>query len=296
LVLAAGLMVLVILALIVVSTTNEAWPWFADQGFGVLSTTWNPSGGEFGAGALLYGTVVVAAIGLAVAVPLSIGLALFVTEIAPGRLARPIVSMIDLLAAVPSVVFGLWALRELTGTFARDVVSPISDATSGVPLLEDLFAHPSASGLSFATAGVVVGVMVAPIVTSIIREVFATTPRAQKEAALALGATRWEMIRGAVFPHSRGGIVAAVMIGFGRAVGETIAVFLVVGSSPRFTAEFFGPGDTAASIIAGQFGEATSVHRSALIGLGVLLLVLTIAIGMVARTVLARSNRNLGIA
>jgi phosphate transport system permease protein len=145
------------------------------------------------------------------------------------------------------------------------------------------------------TAGIVVAIMITPIITSIVREVFATCPASQKEAALALGATRWEMIRGAVFPHSRSGTVAAVMIGFGRAVGETIAVFLVVGNSPQFSEKLFGTGDTMASIIAGQFGEASGTQRSALIGLGVVLLALTIAIGVIARTTLARSNRRLGI-
>src|SRR5204863_2353274 len=125
----------------------------------------------------------------------------------------------------------------------------------GVPLLGDVFAQPSASGTSFATGGIVVAIMITPIVTAITREIFATTPASQKEAALALGATKWEMIRGAVLPHSGGGIVAAVMIGFGRAVGETIAVALVVGASPRLSAEIFGPGETMASIIANQFGE-----------------------------------------
>ena len=146
------------------------------------------------------------------------------------------------------------------------------------------------------TAGIVVGIMITPIVTAITREVFATCPASQKEAALALGATRWEMIRGAVFPHSRSGLVAAIMIGFGRAVGETIAVALVIGASPRLTAQIFGPGDTMASVIVNQFGEASGTHRAGLIGLGVILLGLTIVIGMVARVVVARADRRLGLA
>ena len=138
--------------------------------------------------------------------------------------------------------------------------------------------------------------MVTPIVTSLVREVFATCPAAQKEAALALGATRWEMIRGAVFPHSRSGIVAASMIGLGRALGETIAVALVIGASPSLSAHLFGPGQTMAGIIPSEFGEASGTHRSALIGLGVVLFVVTIAIGILARSVLARSDRRRGIA
>jgi phosphate transport system permease protein len=172
----------------------------------------------------------------------------------------------------------------------------VSDALSGIPVIGDIFKNPSASGQAFMTGGIVVGIMITPIITAITREVFATCPASQKEAALAMGATRWEMIRGAVFPHSRGGVVAAFVIGFGRGVGETIAVALIIGSSPRLTAEILGPGDTMASVIANQFGEASGTQRSALIGLGLLLLVLTVLIGMLARAVIARADRRLGVA
>ena len=294
--LAAGLTVLLVLALIVFSTTNEALPWFRAEGFdAIFSDGWNPSANTFGALGLITGTLVVSVIALAMAVPVSIGIALFVTEVAPRRMRRPIIYTIDLLAAIPSVVFGLWALRELTGPLAN-IYASVSSATSGIPILGDLFADPSASGQGFMTGGIVVAIMITPIITAITREVFATCPASQREAALALGATRWEMIRGAMFPHARSGIVAAVIIGFGRAVGETIAVALVIGSSPRLTEQIFGPGDTMASIIANQFGEASGTQRSALIGLGVVLLAITIVIGVVARTVLARAERRLGTA
>jgi phosphate transport system permease protein len=294
--LACGLTVLVVLALVVVSTTNEAVPWFRAEGLdAVFTDNWSPSGGSFGALGLVYGTVLVSVIALLIAVPISVGIALFVTEIAPRRMRRPIVYTIDLLAAIPSVVFGLWALRELTGPLA-DIYASVSSATAGIPILGDLFANPSASGQGFMTGGIVVAIMITPIITAITREVFATCPASQKEAALALGATRWEMIRGAMFPHARSGIVAAVIIGFGRAVGETIAVALVIGSSARLTEQILGPGDTMASIIANQFGEASGTQRSALIGLGVVLLAITIVIGIVARTVLARAERRLGAA
>jgi phosphate transport system permease protein len=166
---------------------------------------------------------------------------------------------------------------------------------SGVPIFGALTANPNPSGASFMTAGIVVAIMITPIITAITREVYATCPPAQKEAALALGATRWEMIRGSVFPHSRSGVTAAVIIGFGRAVGETIAVALVIGSSPRLTEQIFGPGDTMASVIVNSFGEATGTERAALIGLGVVLLGVTVVIGVLARTVLARRQRRLGV-
>jgi phosphate transport system permease protein len=292
--LAAGLLVLVILALIIVATLNEAWPWFREEGLSAItSDNWDPAAGSYGALGLIYGTFLVATIAMIIAVPVSIGIALFVTEVAPRRLRHPIVYTIDLLAAVPSVVFGLWMLRELTQPLA-DIYASVSDALSGLPVIGDLFANPSASGQAFMTGGIVVGIMITPIVTAITREVFATTPASQKEAALALGATRWEMIRGAVFPHSRRGVVAAFMIGLGRAVGETIAVALVIGASPQVTANILGPGDTMASIIANQFGEASGTQRAALIGLGLLLLVLTMLIGILARSVLGRADRRLG--
>jgi len=291
----AGVMVLVVLALIIVSTTNEAWPWFREEGLGaIFGSEWNPANGDLGALGLIAGTLTVASIALIIAVPISVGIALFVTEIAPLRLRKPVVYTIDLLAAIPSVVFGLWALRELEQPLAG-IYQSVSSATSGIPLIGDITANPNATGASLMTGGIVVGIMITPIVTAITREVFATCPASQKEAALALGATRWEMIRGAVFPHGRSGLVAAIVIGFGRAVGETIAVALVVGASPRLTQQIFGPGETMASIIAHQFGEASGTHRGALVGLGVVLLGLTVVIGIVARSVLSRADRRLGL-
>jgi phosphate transport system permease protein len=290
-----GLMVLVVLGLILFSTTQKAWPWFSEEGLGIFADEWIPSQDKFGAGALIYGTFLVGFLALLFAVPVSVGIALFVTEIARPRLARPIIYVVDLLAAIPSVVYGLWAFLVLAGPLA-DLYGDVSSATDGIPVLDSIFANPSATGYSYMTAGLVVAIMITPIVTSITREVFATTPTPLKEAAVGLGATRWETIRGAVFPHSRGGVVAAVMIGLGRAIGETIAVALVIGSSQRVSVEILGPGDTMASVIVNEFGEASGTHRAALIGLGVILFVLTVAVGVVARQVVARWDRGAGVA
>ncbi len=289
----AGLMVLVVLGLIAYSTTKEAMPWFREEGFGIFSDNWNPTAGHFGAGALIFGTFLVGFLSLLFAVPISIGIALFVTEVAPPRVARPVIYVVDLLAAIPSVVYGLWAIAVLLGPLA-DIYSSISSATDGIPILDSIFADPSSTGRSYMTAGLIVAIMITPIVTSISREVFATTPLSLKEAAYGVGATKWEMIRGAVFPHSRGGVVAAVMIGLGRAIGETIAVALVVGGTATITPEIFGPGNTMASAIVLEFGEATGTHRAALIGLGVVLLVLTVGVGMLARALVARFDRRSG--
>jgi phosphate transport system permease protein len=286
----AGLTVLAVLALIAIYTTREALPWFREEALGAIFTdNWDPANNHFGALGLIYGTLMVAVIALVLAVPVSVGIALFVTDLASPAIRRPTVYTVDLLAAIPSVVYGLWALLVLAEPLAS-IFESLSDATADIPVLDTLFANPSASGKSFMTAGIIVAIMITPIVTSITREVFATVPKEQKEAALALGATRWEMIRGAVFPHSRSGMVAAAMIGLGRALGETIAVALIIGSSQRVTANILGPGDTLASVIANQFGEASGTHRAALIGCGVVLFAMTIVIGMTARAVSGRAQ------
>lgn len=296
---AAGI-VLVVMAGILITTFNEARPWFQARGLDtILGTQWVPINDNAGnvvdpglsAGALVWGTLYTSVIALLLAVPVSIGIALFVNEVAPAWLRKPIVFVIDLLAVVPSVVFGLFGIAVLVGPLGNDIYGPVSDALSGIPGLGALF-H-GASGRSFMTAGLVLAVMITPIITSITREVFATTPGALKEAALALGATRWEMIRGAVFPHSRGGLIAAVMIGLGRAMGETIAVVLLVGGAANLSVALFESGETMAAAIARSFNESTGVQRSALIGLGVVLFVMTFLINMAARWVAGRSERRL---
>jgi len=288
--LACGLTVLAILALIAVATTREAWPAVSDQGLSFFtSRRWAPSVEIYGSLAFVYGTMVTALIGLALAVPVSVGIALFLSDVAPRRLRRPVGALVDLLAAVPSVVYGFWGVTVLAPAIVP-VYDLISDLTSPIPVLSTLFAGPS-TGRGLFTAGIILALMITPIITSITREVFDTVPGAQKEAAYALGATRWEMIRAAIFPHSRAGMVGAVMLGLGRAMGETIAAALVIGSSPQITANLFASGDSMAAVIANQFGEAGGLHRSALIGLGVQLFLLTIVVNMAARVIVARSGK-----
>ena len=289
--LASGFLVLVVLGLILFSTTKEAMPAFRHEGLRFLtSTNWNPADGHFGALAFIYGTLVVSAIALVIAVPVSIGLALFITELAPKRLRAPVTYLIDLLAAIPSVVYGLWGILVFGPQIAK-LYTDISGAFGSVPLLDTVTQGPQSR--SIMTAGIILAIMITPIVTSISKEVFATVPRDQKEAAWGLGATRFEMIRGAVFPYSRTGLVGAVMLGLGRAMGETIAVALVIGSSPAITAHLFGPGDAMAAVVANQFGEASGTHRAALIGLGVVLFVMTVLVNLLARRVTSRADRRL---
>lgn len=292
----AATLVLVILGLILVTMGHESWPVFRQEGLAfVFSDNWVPQTGNFGAAAFVWGTLLVSLIGVVIAVPLSMGLALFATEVAPRGVRRPITYVIDLLAVIPSVVYGLWGLL----VFAPAVLpfyTSISEAVDGVPILQTLFSGDPVAGRNYMTGGIILAIMITPIITSITREVFATTPVVLKEASLAMGATRWEMIRASVLPHSRSGVLSAVMIGLGRAMGETIALALVIGSVPQLGVQLLGPGDSMASVIANNFGEAQGMYRSALIGLGVVLFFLTMAIGIVARSIMGRTERRMGLA
>jgi phosphate transport system permease protein len=293
--LVCGLLVLAILTLIAVSMTSKAMPAFRHQGFSfVTSKHWDAPNNRFGALAFIYGTLITSVIALVVAVPVSVGIALVLTEVAPVRLRMPVVYVVDLLAAIPSVVYGLWGLLFLAPKLGR-LYHHIGNGTHGIPVIGTLFSG-GASGTTIFTAGLIVALMVTPIVTSLTREVFQTVPSAQKEAALALGATRWEMIRGAVFPYGQAGVVGAVMLGLGRAMGETIAVVLLVGSNAQITAHLFASGDTMAATIANQFGEFTGLARAAYLGLGVVLFAITIVVNASARGVLTRAERRLGTA
>ena len=287
--LAAGLLVLVILVLIAVSTSQQASSWFSTEGLKIFTNNWNPANNQYGALAFIFGTAVTAVIALVLAVPVSLGIALLLTEVVPYRLSRPIVYVVDLLAVVPSVVWGLWGILVFAPWLNR-IYADIGSAVNGIPVIGNLFGPPT-SGASFFTCGIILAFMITPIITSLSREVIATVPAIDKEGAYALGATRWEMIRGAVWPHSQGGVVGAVLLGLGRAMGETIAAALVIGSSAAITSHLFAPGYNMPSVIANQFGEASGVFRAALMGIGVLLFVFTIIVNVIARAVVVRSAR-----
>jgi phosphate transport system permease protein len=289
--LAAGLLVLVILVLITVTTAQQSTTWFTTAGFkGIFSVQFDGNT-HFGAMGVLYGTVISSVIGIIIGVPISVGIALLLTQVVPARWARPFVYVIDLLAVVPSVVWGLWGIIVLV-PWLQKIYLHIASGVKGIPVLDALFGGPNVTGAAFFTAGLILAIMITPIITSLSREVIATVPTIDKEGAYALGATRWEMIRGAVWPHSQGGVVGAILVGFGRALGETIAVALVIGDSVEVTPHLFYSGHSIAAIIALQFGEANGGEfRSALIGLGLFLFVLTILVNLVARWFVERSAR-----
>jgi phosphate transport system permease protein len=291
--LVAGLLVLLILAGIAVSTAQQSANWFSSVGFkGFFSTAWDQSANSFGPMAFVYGTVISSVIALIIAVPLSLGVSLLLTEVLPRQFARPIVYVIDLLAVVPSVVWGLWGILVLV-PWLQKIYTDISSGLNGIPVLDSLFGGPNVSGASFFTAGIILAIMITPIITSLSREVIATVPTIDKEGAYALGATRWEMIRGAVWPHSQGGVVGAILIGLGRAMGETIAAALVIGASAQVTPHLFYTGYSMPSVIANQFGEASGEFRSALIGIGLLLFVITLIVNLFARLIVQRSARKM---
>jgi phosphate transport system permease protein len=301
---AAASLVLAVMALITASLVTQAWPAVREAGLDfVTSTHWVPNDPDgagpltarFGALAFVYGTVVASTIALVLAVPVSIGIALFATEVVPRRLRGFVITAIDLLAAVPSVVYGLWGVTVLAPDIAG-AYDALARWLAPVPGLNVLFGA-AGTGRSFMTAGIVLAIMITPIVTSVSREVVATVPDGEKAAALALGATRWEMIRGAVLPHSFGGLVGAVMLGLGRAMGETIAVALVIGSSPQIVGNLLASGDAIPAVIVNLFGESSGTFRSALIGLGLILFLMTIAVNVGARAIVRRTEVSLrGIA
>ncbi len=281
--------VLLLLAGMLIRTTWAAWPAFSHSGISIVtSNNWNPNLSQFGGLSFIYGTLVTSVIALVLAVPVSVLIALYLTEVAPPRLGTPLGYVVDLLAAVPSVVYGLWGVFVLV-PFVTPIWQWLSDHLGFIPLFAQF-----ASGRDFATAGLILAVMIIPIISAVSREIFRTVPAEEREAALALGATRWEMIRLAVLPRSRPGVVAAVMLGFGRAVGETIAVAYLIGGVPnKITPHLFQQGSSIAANIALQFNEAASLplFKAALIALGVVLFVITLLINIAARLIIRPRGR-----
>jgi phosphate transport system permease protein len=287
--LAAGAFVLIILGAIAIVTTSKAWPTFRLMGFDFFTTKrWSAADRIYGATAFIFGTIVSSIIALILAVPVSIGIALFTTQIVPAKFRKPVIYAVDLLAVVPSVVFGLWGINVLAPKM-DGFYKMLNRAFDGIPVLNKLFG-PSAGGKSFFTAGIILALMITPIISSLSREIVDTCPSGEREGALALGATQWEMIRGVVIPHSKGGLVGAIMLGLGRAMGETIAATLVIGSSPQITANLFGSGNSMPAFIASQWGEADTSTKSALIALAVTLFLITLVVNIIATRTVARSQ------
>jgi len=269
----------VLLALTAELVVN-AWPAIGQFGLGFfVRSTWDPVAGQFGALPLIVGTLYSSAVAMLIAVPLALGVAIFLTEFAPRRLRGPVAALVEVLAAVPSVIYGLWGIFVLL-PLLRDVVWPvIRPAVSWLPIFKGVFYGPSV-----LAAGIILAIMVLPYVAAVSREVLLAVPPAQREAALALGATRWEAVWTVVFPYGRSGIAGAVILGLGRALGETMAVTMVIGNRHEVSASLIEPGYTIASAIANEFAEAvSSLHLSALFYVGLVLFLVTVAVNAVAR-------------
>jgi phosphate transport system permease protein len=284
----AGASVLIILAAMLISTTIDAWPVFKHMGLSfVTSSDWDPGisrtevTGQYGALAFISGTLVTSAIALVIAVPVSVGCALYLTQLAPKQVSRPLTYAIELLAAVPSVVYGLWGLRFFVPIFVRPVAVFLSNTLgSFIPFLSG----PVVT-YNYFTAGVVLSIMVLPIITAVTREVMSNTPSAEILAAFGLGATRWEMMRSVVLPRARPGIIGATMLGLGRALGETVAVAMLIGGSQSLPSTIFRGGQSMAGIIAITFQEAAPENIRALLGVGVVLFIITVIVNMAARLI-----------
>jgi phosphate ABC transporter permease protein PstC len=280
-----------ILALIVyffVRLLGEARPAFAKEGVlgFVFGNDWNVSAEQFGALPLLVGTLITSGLALVIGVPVAVATALYATELCPLRLRGPLMVLVELLAAVPSVVYGLWGIFYLAPKL-QPAEQWVADRLSVIPFI----GGGTATIPNYFVTGLVLAIMILPIVSAISREVMATVPADHKEAALGLGATRWEMIRTAVLPYCRSGIVGGAMLGLGRAIGETIAVTILIGGAPQLGHHLFGQGYSLAAVIANEFGEASGLHRSALFAAGLVLFVLTLLVNAAARVMVRRSAR-----
>jgi phosphate transport system permease protein len=283
----------VLLLLVAWEIGVAGWPAFREFGLGFLSSsTWDPVRGVFGAAPAIYGTIVSSIVALIIATPLALGVAIFLSEFAPPRLRQPVAFLVDLLAAIPSVVYGLWGIFVLLPILREHVMPFLRDTLhlGGTPL----FSGP-AYGPSMLAAGIILAIMVLPYISSVSREVLLAVPRSQREAALALGATRWEAIRGAVLPYAKSGILGGIILGLGRALGETMAVTMLIGNTHIISSSLLAPGYTMASLIANEFAEATGdLHLSALMAVGFALFTLTLIVNALARWLVWRVTRGAG--
>ena len=284
-----ALCVPLLLVLIAIEVVSAGWPTFREHGLSFLvQSDWDPSSGQFGVLPAIYGTLVSSLLALLLATPLALGVAVFLSEFAPPWLRTPVAFLVDLLAAVPSVIYGLWGIFFLI-PIVREYVAP---ALRALPIIgtSGLVAGP-AYGFSMLSAVLILTIMILPYTSSVAREVLLAVPRSQREAALALGATRWEMIRDAVIPYARSGILGGVILGLGRALGETMAVTMLIGNVAQIDGSLLAPAYTMAALIANEFGEATGDHLSALMAVGAALFLITLVVNAIARWLVWQVSR-----
>jgi phosphate transport system permease protein len=290
--LAAALVVLALLGGVAISLLVGAWPAFAHFKFGFLTTeVWNPVTDKYGALAPVYGTLVTSVLALLLAIPVSFGIGIFLTELAPVWLKRPVGVAIELLAAVPSIIYGIWGLFVLAPILQRHVQPWLIEVIGPLPLVGKLFQGPP-FGIGVLTASFVLAIMVIPFISAVTRDVFETVPDVLKESAYGLGATTWEVIWQVVVPYARSGVIGGIMLGLGRALGETMAVTFVIGNAHRTGSSLLAPGTTISASIANEFAEAVGdLYTSSLVALGALLFLITFSVIAAARFMLLRLDR-----
>jgi len=291
----AAIAVLVLLAGVIVSLIHGSLPAWRAFGFGFFtSESWNPVTEKFGALPAIYGTLLTSFIAMLIGVPISLGIAIFLTEICPEKFRRTIGIAIELLAGIPSIIYGIWGLFVFAPFFQAYLQPWLIDAFANIPVLNQLFAGPP-YGIGLLTAGLILAIMVLPFITSITREVFATVPPVLKEAAYGIGCTRWEVMRRVVIPYTRVGIIGGVMLGLGRALGETMAVTFVIGNAHRIVPSIMAPGTTISASIANEFTEAVGeIYTSSLVALALILFCITFVVLAAARHMLMRIERKAG--
>lgn len=291
----SALIVLTLIAGITVSLVIGAWPALTKFGFGFLtSSQWNPVSNEYGALVAVFGTLVTSALALIIAVPVSFGIALFVTELAPVWLRRPVSTAIELLAAIPSIIYGMWGLFVFAPFLATYVQPWLNDAFGDLPVFGYLFSGPPI-GIGVFTAGLVLAIMVIPFITAVMRDTFEVVPSVLKESSYALGATTWEVARSVILPYTKTGVIGGIMLGLGRALGETMAVTFVIGNAHNIPGGLFHPGNSIAAALANEFTEASGeLYTSALIALGLVLFVITLIVLVAARLLLLRLSHKDG--
>ncbi len=289
---ACGAGVLLLLLGIFAVLLHGGWPAFRELGAGFFTrATWNPVRHEFGVLAPVYGTLASSAIAIVIAVPVSLGIALFISEMAPPWLRQPVAAAIELLAAIPSIIYGMWGLFVFAPFFAGYLHEPLERILGPVPVLGALFSGPPL-GIGMLPAGIILAIMITPFISSIMRDVFAATPGVLKESAYAMGCTMWEVARSVTLPYTRLAVTGGIFLGLGRALGETMAVTFVIGNTHNLNLSLLEPGTSIAATLANEFAEAYSpLYVSALIALGLVLFLITFAVLVLARLLLMRLNR-----
>lgn len=289
-----ALLVLILLLGVMVSLVIGAFPALKQFGISFVWTeAWNPVKDRYGAMAPLYGTLITSIIAMVIGVPVSLGIAIFLTELCPNYLKRPISTAVELLAAVPSIIYGMWGLFVLAPLMQKYIEPALIGSLGEIPVLGQLFQGPP-YGIGLFTAGIILSAMVLPYMVSIMRDVFETVPPQLRESAYGLGATTWEVVQNVVLPYSRVGVIGAFMLALGRALGETMAVTFVVGNSYHIMKSILAPGATISASLANEFAEADGLQLSSLLALGLLLFVLTFTVIGIARLMLMRLQRRYG--